>query len=218
MSVRTLSVLAIAVGILAGCASDSQPPSQAVSLATLPSISQLRYRVDPYIEAAGNLQANGKEAAFQQLLMLARTSGLSQFEDRQRIAVLCRMLFSKRPGSDFERPGLGAPSFLEGYPTILWADSINDPRFRKWSLEPIEIVDGVPFAIVVGYSYDGPWNARGTELYVRYCMTNCDWASTRFTIQSKRRKEAALRKLLFSPKWGSQLGDWERGYLRSQIQ
>jgi hypothetical protein len=217
MSARTLLPLAAVFGFLGGCATDPQPSGYGVSLADLPSIQRHEYRVDPYIRAAGQLQSAGKETASQQLLTLARTAP-NYLEERLKVAVLCRMLFSKRPGSDFARPDLGGPSFLDGYtggrPI---ADSFDDPRFKKWPLEPIEIVDGVPFAIVTGYTYEGNWDPRGTESYVRYCMTNCDWSSTLFTRPSSGEKEAALRKLLSSSKWGGQLGAWEGGYLKRQI-
>lgn len=215
MSPRTLWSLAAVLGLLGGCSTDTRLSGHAVSLTDLPSIQRDDYRVDPYIGAAGQLQSAGKQVAFQQLLALARTAP-ADFENYQRVAVLCRMLFSKRPGSDFVRPGLGAPSFLDGYPLPTY--SFDDPRFKKWPLEPIEIVDAVPFAIVVGYSYHGVWDPQETESYVRYCMTNCDWSSTRFAPRNGAEKEAALRKLLSSPKGGVQIEGWARGYLRSQIQ
>ena len=221
-------------------------PSQAVSLATLPSLQDLEYRVDHYIEAAGKLQAKGKEAACDQLLLLARSplaeatkrweagggvnteafkqltnllqsSRSSIVDEEQKVAVLCRMLFTRRPGSDFERPSLGGPSFLgmDSSRTIYFT---SDPIFKKWSLEPIELVDGVPFAVVTGYSIEGHVDPRSAELYVRYCMTNCNWSSVRFTTKSMEQKEAALQKLLSSAKWERQLEGWEREYLTKQLE
>ena len=237
-------MVATLIGMLAACASVPKPPGQAVSLATLPSVQGLEFRVDPYIEAAGKLQAKGREVAFQQLLVLARSalaeatkrmeagggveafeqwnnllhsSTSSMFEERQKIAVLCRMLFTRQEGSDFERPGLGGPSFLgqdRGH-TIYFT---SDPIFKKWPLEPIELVDGVPFAAVTGYGYEGWLDPSGAELYARYCMTNCDWSSIQFTTKSKEQKRTALCKLLSSPKWERPLEAWEQEYLTKQLE
>ena len=184
-----------------------------VSLASLPLVRSDEYRVDPYIRAAGQLQAMGKEAACRELLTYAHA--FPELNDRQRIAVLCLMLFTQRPGTDFERPHLGAPTFLgESRRRV---ESFDDPSFQKWPLEPIEIVDGVPFAIVIGYSYEGMLAPKGNESYVHYCMTNCDWSGTHFEVKSSQQKEAALRTLLASPKY-QHLGGWEQEYLEKQIQ
>ncbi len=56
------------------------------------------------------------------------------------------------------------------------------------------------------------------ELYVRYCMTNCNWSSVRFTTKSMEQKEAALQKLLSSAKWERPLEGWEREYLTKQLE
>jgi hypothetical protein len=183
-----------------------------VSLASLPRLNWEEYRVDPYIKAAGQLQAMGKEAAFKELLSYAHA--FPELDDRQRIAVLCRMLFTQRPGGDFERPHVGTPVFLGENQRR--AASFDDPSFKKWPLEPIEIVDGVPFAIVVAYAYEGLMDPTVNESYVRYCMTNCDWSSTHFATKSSQQKEAAMRKLLASPKC-EHLEDWEKEYLLKQI-
>jgi hypothetical protein len=236
---RTLSVVATAAGMLAGCASSSQPPSQPVSLATLPVAHASEYRATAYIEAAAKLQASGRDAAFHQFLTLCRsplakaskevdcgggpeairqwTNLLSKsdlLEEQAKIAVLCRMLFTRRPGANFERPGLGAPVFLGQ----LGGFSIANPGFATWPLEPIELVDGVPFCVVTGYDYHGWVDPSGAELYVRYCATNCDWSSIRFAAKSREQNEAALRKLLSSPKWERPLTEWERRYLAKQLE
>jgi hypothetical protein len=229
MEIRKLSAVAIAVGVLTACASDTQPPSQAVSLATLPFIQASGYRVDPYIEAAGNLQAKGKKAAFQQLFILAHSplaeatiriqagGGVDEYEKLQKIAVLCRMLFTQRPGSEFKRPELGGPSFL-GDDRPFGPRTIDDPIFKTWPLEPIELVDDVPFAVAQGYTYQGPIDPAASESYVRYCITNCDWSSTRFSRKSKQQKETALQKLISSTKWERPLKGWEREYLKKQVE
>jgi len=217
MQIRTVLLLATALGILGGCASDSLRPTREISLDLLPTIQAGNYRVGPYIEAAIELQAAGKKAAFQQLLVLARSSGGSDFGGRQRIAVLCRMLFTQRPGSDFDRPGLGAPQFL-GNDSQFPSYTLKDPNFKKWPLEPIELVDEVPFAVVTGYMYEGFWDPLGSESYVRYCINTCEWSNVLFTTKNKEEKEFALRKLLSSPKWQRPLEAWEKEFLMKQVE
>jgi len=216
MHIRMLFALASAIGVLAGCASSSQPPGQTVSLARLPRIDLGHYKVDPYIQAAAALQAAGKEAAAEKLLALARSSTGSAFENREKIPILCRMLFTPRPGADFERPALGGPQFL-GSDTPFAHGTVN-LIFRKWPLEPIELVDEVPFAVVTGYFYEGFWSSNCIQSYVRYCMDKCEWSSVRFTTKTKQQKEIALQKLLASPKWQRPVEAWEKKFLRKQIE
>ena len=202
---------------LATATNVSQLPAHEVSLASLPSIEGGNYKVDPYIEAAAELQASGKDAACIQLLALAHSSEGSNYEGSQRITVLCRMLFVKRPGLEFRRQALGAPQFL-GDDRPFGPLSSDDPSFKKWPLEPIELAHGVPFAVVTGYLYEGFWDPTEAESYVRYCMTNCDWSAVHFAAMSKKQKEAALREFLSSPKWKPLIGSRERDYLTKQIE
>jgi hypothetical protein len=217
MQIRASWGLATAIGILAGCAHNSQLSTHAISLADLPIIDGGKYKVDPYIEAARELQAAGKQKACLRMILLVRShKGSLDVGNRERIGVLCRMLFIQRAGTDFEGPFLGDPVFLGSRRTGR-AESINH-ILKKWPLEPIELVDDVPFAVVYGFFYEGIWDSSGTESYVRYCMTNCDWSSTRFNAKAKQQKEAAFRKLLSSPKWGGPLEGWAKEFLTKQIE
>ena len=225
-----------------GYAKAGESTNELVSLAGLPSYIFQEYKVDPYIEAAKKLQALGKEAAIEQLIKLSRSplveaekrmeagggekaekeyddlirsSKSDTLDERWKIAILCRMLFVSRPGADFENPGLGGTIVLGDHPKI---SSSADSVFKKWPLEPIEIVDGIPFVVVEGLVYEGSLDPWGTELYVRYCATNCNWSPTQFTPKTKEEKDAALHKLISSPKWQRPLGRRERDYLRKQLQ
>ena len=140
----------------------------------------------------------GKKAAALQLLCLARTAAsaaLSSLDYEQRTAILCRMLFVPRHGSTFERPRyLGGASFVE-------EQEAHEPAgYTNWLNEPIEIVDGIPFAIVWGYSYEGIRNRYAAESYVGYCLSACDWSSMKYATKSKAEKEQAFKKLIASPK------------------
>ncbi len=165
-----------------------------VCVAALPSIQSGKYKVDPYISAASSLQAFGREKACEKLLALADVE-----QHGAQVFVLCRMLFTKKPGSDFKRPSLGGPSFLA------------NTEKSDWPLEPIELVDGVPFLITRGYLIGG--EAESPAFYVRYCIETCDWNRFRFRPLSDAEKRKALDKLLASNKWKSRLLDAWRSRL-----
>src|SRR5690349_5463362 len=98
---------------------------------TLPPVNRNNYKAEAYIKAAMDLQAMGKEAAIKAL-------GEAPEDQRSSVnkgIVLCRMLFVPRGTSEFRRPRLGAPSTPGG------------TQMTDWPLEPIEIVDGVPFLV-----------------------------------------------------------------------
>lgn len=197
--------------------------AQEISFTNLPSVEG-EYRVDPYLKITQQLQDMGERAATQELLKLAKsvavaTNGISSLDDEQRIAILCRMLFTNKPGSDFERPAfLGGPVFFDGDSETLRPDRFSVTKnYINWSSEPIEIVDGIPFAVVYGYSYNGAWDPNAAESYVHYCMRDCAWSSFRFSLKTEAEKKEAARKLIASAKWRGPLKDSARQYLREQI-
>jgi hypothetical protein len=218
MRFRAISVLIVAVLSLTGCARHTVLPGHDVSLKELPPVEQGKYKVDPYIKAAEQLQAAGRTDASRQLIALARLN-TDSFSD-QRVAVLCRMLFSKRAGSAFDCPELGAPEFFGDPPNS--SISLNNSRdsscFRTWPLEPIEIVDGVPFLVVRGYMVEAIVDPHYMESYVRYCISNCDWSSVKFTAKTMEQKKKALTKIVASPKLRLPLEAYERDYLTQQIE
>ena len=179
-----------------------------VSLAELPYIRPgevyqdgTAYRVDPYIRAARCLQAMGQPAASVKLLAVSYTA---DFDDAEKIAVLCQMLFVQRHGLNLRRPMLGGASFIGG------------TAYSDWPLEPIEIVDGVPFDIVWGYSnFGAPPQPRE---FIRYCLANCDWSKTRFAPKTELQKKAALAKLIASSKWRKTLEKSDRDFFAAQIE
>ena len=107
------------------------------------------------------------------------------------------MLFVKRRDVAFERPKLGGPAYT------------------NWSLEPIEIVDGVPFAITWGYSYFG--TPPKPDEYVYYCMSHCDWTDAMYSPKTLEQKQAALDKLVKLPNWQQSPDQNELDFLNSQI-
>jgi hypothetical protein len=218
MRLRAVLVSIIAVASLAGCEMHTVATGNEVALKELPPVEQGKYKADPYIKAAEQLQATGRTDASRQLVALAQLN-TDSFSD-QRVAVLCRMVFTQRAGSSFDRPELGAPEFL-GDPqgsSISLNNSRDSSCFRTWPLEPIEIGNSVPFLVVRGYMNEGIVDPHYMESYVRYCVANCDWSSVRFTTKTMEQKKDALTKLLASHKWRQSLEAYERDYLKAQIE
>jgi hypothetical protein len=166
----------------------------------LPDSGKKGYRVDPYITAAGKLKAVGKDEAVKLLRAAAVKDSVSPPDP---VIHLCRMLFTPKKGGEFRRPGLDLPECLGG------------SNGKAWALEPIEIVDGVPFLIVSGYTLGGV--PEPTVDYVDYCSKKCEWGSSEYRAKSDAEKKAALEKLLSSKKWKRPLEEWEREFLSSQI-
>jgi hypothetical protein len=165
-----------------------------------PDAGKDSYRVDPYIAAAGKLKAVGKDEAVKILKAAAIKDSASPPDP---VLHLCRMLFTPKKGKEFRPPMIGAPHCLGG------SDA------KDWPLEPIEIVDGVPFLIVSRYTLAGV--PEHTVAYVEYCSKECEWGSADHRAKSVAEKTAALGKLLSSKKWKRPLEDWEKEFLSSQI-
>ena len=173
--------------------------SAPLDFASLPDLQAGSYKVAPYIKAAAALQGLGREVACEALLRAAPTN-----RESRQIVVLCRMLFTKRATADFRGARIGGAHFLGG------------TDYADWPLEPIELVDGVPFLITDGYRLDG--RAEAAENYVRYCMANCDWSTFRFSDVSAAMPVVALKNFYASPKWRRPLDNDERDFLSAQIE
>ncbi len=158
------------------------------------------YRVDPYIAAAMALQAEPKSAG-DTLKKMVDDAG-ERGEDEKAL-ILCRMLFTARPKGKFRRPALGAPTFLGG------------GDYKEWPLEPIEVVDGVPFLVVFGYSGGG--RPESASNYLSYCLKECDWIAAKYAPKDKEAKEKALAMLLADKRWKEGLAKSEKEILSSQL-
>ena len=141
----------------------------------------------------------GRERACERLMFIAKDD-----RDADREAdILCRMVFAKRGTNQFREPWIGLPSYLAG------TDN------SSWPLEPIEIVDGVPFLITRNDLIHA--ELEPSDRYLNYCETNCDWNATRFFVKSKTELQDSLNKLLASSKWKRPLNEDERDFLTRQI-
>jgi hypothetical protein len=160
-----------------------------------------KFRADPYIRVAAELQAMGKEKGRDLLfaLTLAPKRSSATF-------ILARMLFVPK-GGEFRAPRLGRPFCVGG------------TNYEDWPLEPITLVDGIPFLIVRGYR--GTGIPEETRAYVKYCMENCDWNTFHFKPKSAKEKKQALEKLLASRKWKTDwktpIGSYEKNFLANQL-
>ncbi|HMV49721.1 MAG TPA: hypothetical protein PLD20_21665 [Blastocatellia bacterium] len=167
------------------------------------------HKVDRHLRAAIELQALGKASACEVLLAFtskydskSMTNSTWAIKLHEMVA-LCRMLFVKRPNSEFRRAMIGAAGFLGG------------TDYGDWPLEPIEIVDGIPFSVVNGYVLGG--FPELVNAYLNYCIGNCDWNSFQFEMKTDAQKQEALRKLLASPKWKRELTTWDKDFFSAQI-
>ena len=151
-----------------------------------------KYRVDPYLAAASKLQKAGKDKAID---ALRKHGGFDS------AVVLGRMLFTGKPKKQFHRAGIGGPVCLGG------------TKAEDWVLEPIELVDGIPFLIVRGYNLGGQPEVMFLDRWVK----ECDWGTTQFKPRSAAEKKKALAKLLASPKWKRPLDKGEKAFLSAQI-
>jgi hypothetical protein len=152
-----------------------------------------------YVRLAAELQALSHEKALERIYEIAR--------DRQshgQAIILCRMLFEKRDGEEYRRPYLGDAVFMGG------------TNYSDWPLEPITLVDGIPFLITKGYILGGL--PESDAAYVDYSVARATWTAFRFTVPTKKQEHAALTKVLFLPKWKKPLTEEERGMLAGQLE
>ena len=158
-----------------------------------------RFKSETYIRLAIELQALGREKAELRLHEIARNE-----YTLGRAIILSRMLFKKRPGEQFTRPSIGGALFMGG------------TDYSDWPLEPIELVDGVPFVISRGYFIAG--RPENDDEYIQYCETHADWSDLQYVVPTKQQEQAALARLVTSPKWKIPLTDKERELLSRQIE
>jgi hypothetical protein len=159
------------------------------------------YKADDYIRAAVSLQAVGREAACEALLASARTNATTD----RRFFMLCRMLFAQRGTNEFRPPFRGTCGFYIG-------------EAADWKLDPIELVDGIPFLLTGPCRGQGGRGPESVESYLRYCMTNCDWSTYTFHDVTAQQKSRALATLLSSSKVKRPLTDSEKSFFSAQIQ
>jgi hypothetical protein len=170
-------------------------------------VIQLVYRADPYIQSAQSLQTMGKEKACKFLRKLAQKDPTycTWPYYHPRTLTLCRMLFKAKPESEFRRAMLGATTF------------VGTTNYDDWPLDPIEIVDGIPFLVVVDHYYVCSGCPEFMTMYLDYCQENCDWNDYQFKPRSKAEKEQALKKLLALPRLKGKLDTDDQKFFEQQL-
>jgi hypothetical protein len=178
-------------------ADEPAPETRLADLLKLPDAEH--YKVDLYIVAARSLQAMGKDKACGLLAELA-----AKDEDpNTRTVILCRMLFTAKRGEEFR-------AAMSGEPVILGGTQPSD-----WPLEPVALVDGVPFLVTWGYRLGG--RAESSTQYLYYCTHECDWNESSYQPKTREEVRKALDALLSSAKLKGKLKDYEKDFLAAQI-
>jgi hypothetical protein len=186
---KSFAILAAALAIVGSVRAGPTEP-----LSGLSDLYSDTFKADTYIQAAVELQAIGREEALRKL----HTMALDR-ESYSKVIILCRMLFAQSARSNFRSPRLGMPIYLGG------------TNGADWPIEPIEIIDGVPFLITKGYLLAGV--AESAESYLRYSDANADWSGARYTIKTAQERQDALTKLLASQKWKM----WDDEHMRVEF-
>lgn len=160
------------------------------------SIKPVEFSPTAYLSLAIELQGLGRDRALMHL------SSWAKGPHAARVIPLCRMLFVPKDGRTFRAPALGAPGSL--------------PRSDggEWPLEPIAIVDGVPFLITIGYTLAGL--PESGNQYLDYCESSCAWNPVRYSIKSDAQLAAAFEKLKLVAK-GPGLDKLWSEFIRSQV-
>jgi hypothetical protein len=147
------------------------------------------FNIQRHIELAVELQRMAEPERVAALRELGR-------QGTGRLIVLARMLFEARPGEHCRAPHIGIPMYL------------GTSTAEDWSLDPITIVDGVPFIVVTGYF--GTGMPESAEQYLDYNLRNCRWTDHEYRVKTIPELQTALGKLIKG-------GPWKRPLLASTI-
>jgi len=186
------------------------------------------FRSSNYLDVAVGLQSFPKEEAIEQLTEWAKSK-----RHELEVIALCRMLFTeksdiygKMPNGakngeiealigqkpSFRRPGLGSPIFVGMHGEVTSSQS----DFNHFNLEPIIIVDGVPFWIVKMYLLNG--KQESSSEYLAYCIKNLEWNPFRFKCSTKENSESAYNNLIEIHLNRKNLDSSELKFLHNQIE
>jgi hypothetical protein len=124
--------------------------------------------------------------------------------DNVKLFILCRMLFFAKPKMEFREPFIGGLICSGG------------TTGEDWQFAPIEIVNGVPFLVMIGREITG--RAEHPYKYVVYCTDKCDWNDFVYKRKTAEEKQKALEKMLTIRKWKQPLSNEEKKFLSSQIE
>ena len=184
--------LAIALCLVAG----SELFAACIDIKDCPDLRH--FRPEPYLRVVLALQSIPKDEA---ISLIRKWS--AQPDYNEQIVILCRMLFEAEDRSQFRRPGLGGAQFF------------GATTYDDWPLEPIALVNDIPFKIVFGYILAGV--AESGSTYFQHCVTKGKWTSRRYHIATTAEIQKAFDQLTDSKVWKKPLSDWEVRELKKQI-
>jgi len=167
-------------------------------LINCPNYNYQQYQAIPYLKTVIALQEIGEDQALDSLALYSDDS-----DYLYQIIVLCRMLYEQRTGNEFRRPMIGKAIFF------------GDTDYEDWLLEPITILDGIPFLITRGYILGGlPESAAS---YLTYCSEQAKWRTDYYQLPTEDQLKEALNKILLSDKWNRELNEQEVQFFSEQI-
>ncbi|MBN2363840.1 hypothetical protein JXL83_06890 [candidate division WOR-3 bacterium] len=156
------------------------------------------YRCEQYIVLAQYVQSLGNNEAIAALREYAAAN-----EESEKIIILTRMLFKPKDNTSLRRPLIGGAIFF------------GNTDYEDWPSEPIEIINGVPFLITMGYCLGG--SPETSLQYLEYCAENGEWNEYSYSLKTEEEMSEALNILLSSPKWNEPLSESEVLFFENQI-
>jgi len=145
-----------------------------------------RFKAVSYLKVVEELQALPESYRVKALV------GFSSIPNHDRqVVILCRMLFAAKPNGEFRRPLLGMPGFIDSAGDA--PGTLETAVLHNWPLEPISVVDKVPFSVVMGYMLAGVAESSGS--YLAYCLKETQWSPVIYHPASRDQMEGALKKL-----------------------
>jgi len=161
------------------------------------SINSQNFNCNSYLKLANFIQSKDSTEAIEILKEYAT------YEYQDQIIILTRMLFQSKIDTLLRRPYLGVAFFF------------SDTDYDDWQTEPIEIVNGIPFLIVGGYSLRGL--SESSLNYLEYCIENGKWTENNYSAKTEAELKAGLDILLNDKKWEKELSPNEKSFFEKQI-
>lgn len=204
-SMFVLSSLLLVTGCKAPEPSKPTPQSTSVSKDSIlhvmdfyNELSDPSYRVETYLDMAIEIQKLEPEARAARLRAIAADPQIDY-----RTFFLCRMLLQRQDGSEFRRPFLGAPMFVdEPY------GRSNDASFDKWPQEPISIYRGIPVLVTFGYVLEG--RPEPPQRYLEECLQLGAWRPVTYTKKSKDEIRDILNQFIDEHRLSKDMAEWMR--------
>ena len=155
-----------------------------------------KYRIQPFIQVASNLQKMDEQQRINRLSHWAKIDSLGE-----PTIILCRLLIEKKDGTPLRRPYLGAPASITN---------------EKHPNEPLSYFEGVPFFVIYGYALGGvPEHATS---YLNDAIKNGRWKNVKYsTIPEAKLNETAERFIEKHKTTTSFGGKWLSEFIKSQV-